>query len=544
VQLKFLQKSNAEQMEKLFKLWRSEPLAIHYYLTKFIFPAYMLSQKVKLSASGQAVGGDMLVGRRVGFSGTPSDLLPKELGRCDYATGDDGKMLTTILDPGVATHELLPDSWSVQTVLERIAASASPRYHALIDTGALITGYSNQEVAAFLLANGLEWCDGVVFLDDNDEKQVLVRATGRAVSADQCGVPLDRRFAFYDQIHTTGMDIKHVVNAVAVITLGKDMVFRDYVQGAYRMRGIGAGQRIHLYVIPEVHDLVLRELRAAGGPCLEMVAACARAGGGGGGRMLEAVVSWLVINSMRAEQMQWSMLCIQNVANIYRKNAFARILACAGTIGDKDGPAAAADTAAAAAAAEPGGRLGRAADAAVMALPLWRSLKLFDEHIDFSLEASVPDPIPFEAKLREMLTAHDEFILTPAQHEAGHSLMSEVAAFALVSESGNLDTEQEREQEQEQEKEVKSRRDQQVEVEKFVEREYRCAPPAPCRAAFMLDSPYSPLPPIPILFRVQCTPDLRAWWVAPWWRVCLGGLSGGVGWVSAVGTRSGRSRGP
>lgn len=39
-----------------------------------------------------------------------------------------------------------------------------------------------------------------------------------------------RRFAFYDQIHTTGMDIKHIVNAVAVITLGKDMVFRDYVQ--------------------------------------------------------------------------------------------------------------------------------------------------------------------------------------------------------------------------------------------------------------------------------------------------------------------------
>ena len=66
-------------------------------------------------------------------------------------------MLTTILDPNVATHELLPDNWSVQTVLERIASSSSPRYHALIDTGALITGYSNQEVAEFLLDKGLEW---------------------------------------------------------------------------------------------------------------------------------------------------------------------------------------------------------------------------------------------------------------------------------------------------------------------------------------------------------------------------------------------------
>ncbi len=449
VQLKFLLKSNADQMEKLFQLWRSEPLAIHHYLSKFIFPSYMLAQKIKLSASGQSVGGDMLVGRRVGFSGTPSDLLPKELGRCDYATGDDGKMLVTILDPAVASHELLPDSWTVSLVLARIASSTSPRYHALIDTGALITGYSNHEVAACLLAAGLPWCDGVVFLDEDDEKRVLVRSTGRAVPADQCGVPLDRRFAFYDQIHTTGMDIKHVVNATAVITLGKDMVFRDYVQGAYRMRGIGAGQRIHLYVIPEVHDLVFRELRAAGD------------NGAGAAGMLEAVVAWLVINSMRTEQTQWSMLCIQNVANIYRKNAFARLAASAGSFATRiTDPPAAAD--------------GGARD--VMGLPLRRSLKVFDESIDFSLEASVPDPVPFEAKLREMLASHDEFILTPEQHAVGHGILCEVAAFSMVSEAGSLETEQEREQEQEQEKEVTARREQQVEVEKFVEREYRCRP--------------------------------------------------------------------
>ena len=85
----------------------------------------------------------------------------------------------------------------------------------------------------------MEGFDGVVFLDDEDKKKVLVRATGRIVNQDQCGIPLTRRFAFYDQIHTTGMDIKHRVNARAAVTLGKDMVFRDYVQGAYRMRGIG-----------------------------------------------------------------------------------------------------------------------------------------------------------------------------------------------------------------------------------------------------------------------------------------------------------------
>jgi hypothetical protein len=52
------------------------------------------------------------------------------------------------------------------------------------------------------------------------------------------------------------MDVKQLLNARAVLTLGKDMTFREYAQGAFRMRGIGAGQTIHLYMIPEVKALV------------------------------------------------------------------------------------------------------------------------------------------------------------------------------------------------------------------------------------------------------------------------------------------------
>lgn len=53
------------------------------------------------------------------------------------------------------------------------------------------------------------------------------------------------------------------------------------------------------------------------------------------------------------------------------------------------------------------------------------------------------------------------------------SIMVVVGQFAMLESSANrLDTEQEREQEQEQEKEVEARRDKQIEVEKFVDREY------------------------------------------------------------------------
>mmetsp|Transcript_2417 Transcript_2417/g.3236 ORF Transcript_2417/g.3236 Transcript_2417/m.3236 type:complete len:3692 (+) Transcript_2417:353-11428(+) len=481
VQLKFLQKSNAEQMSKLSNLWILEPLVLHYYLNKFIFPEHMRTQRQKLSASGQSVGGDMLVRRRVGFSGTPSDLLPREMGACEYETGDDGKMLTTVLDPAVMSYEQLGIGWSVEKLLERIA-TAEPRFHSLIDTGALITGYSNEQVASELLKRGLTWCDGVVFLDGQDKQQVLVRATGRVTSADQCGVPLERRFAFYDQIHTTGMDVKHVVNATAVITLGKDMVFRDYVQGAYRMRGIGQGQKIHVFVIPEVQELMQRERAAAlkkpldedgeGPPHTPEDELALTVGSTmtssneedsttvtSTPEMLKQIVAWLVVNSMCSEQTQWSMLCIQNVSNIYRKTAFDVMMNGSKRLTEMSN---AMDVALDSNSPDPR-----------MQLTPRISLGVFEEEIDFSLDAAVPDPLPFEAKLRALLEDHDTFIIGNEAHAVGADVLCEVGKFSILDGSENkLETEQEREQEQEQQKEVKARRDQQVEIEKFVDREY------------------------------------------------------------------------
>ncbi len=197
-----------------------------------------------LTSSSCLPSGDILFGRRLGFSGTPSDLLPLELGSCNYERGSDGKVIHVLTSPRVVTHSI-QSNWSVQGLLRSIAR-ADPPFHVLIDTGALITGMSNEEVAAFLLAHGLSHMLGVVFLDQNDQQQILLRSGGPPVSLSQCGIDPSQRFTFYDQIHTTGIDIKHAPNACAVLTLGKDMTFRDYAQGAYRMRGIGVGQTIHL----------------------------------------------------------------------------------------------------------------------------------------------------------------------------------------------------------------------------------------------------------------------------------------------------------
>jgi hypothetical protein len=70
IPLRLLKRSNEDQMKKLYGFLSNHPDTIHFYLENFIFPAYMDSKILKLSAAGQELGGEMLFKRRIGFSGS------------------------------------------------------------------------------------------------------------------------------------------------------------------------------------------------------------------------------------------------------------------------------------------------------------------------------------------------------------------------------------------------------------------------------------------------------------------------------------------
>ncbi|TPP41495.1 hypothetical protein CGC20_3525 [Leishmania donovani] len=310
VPLSQLQVTDKAQMQSLYHLLHGVPEVIHYYLCSTIFPRTMNFQRLKISACGHELGSSMLFTKRIGFSGTPSNILPLDLGECFYEPGSDGRVLSVLTNPEVVHAEVLPDSWTPLRLLDRIAA-AQPPYSALIDAGALITNMDNEEVARYLLARlPAALFDGVVFLDRRDRQMILQRDNGLVIPVSQCGVPLARRFTFFDQVHTTGTDVKQSSTAVAVITFGKDLVLRDYAQGAYRMRGIGKGQRLCLYLIPEV---VSRIQEALGSRYRT-------------GDMLKDVPAWLLLNSMKVESLQFFKLSLQELANVWRKKAVAHLL--------------------------------------------------------------------------------------------------------------------------------------------------------------------------------------------------------------------------
>ena len=82
--LEVLDAGDAEQMDVVYPLLRASPHAIVFYLHEHVFPHTLKYAPFQLSASGQELGGDVLFPVRIGFSGTPSDLLPREFGQCQY----------------------------------------------------------------------------------------------------------------------------------------------------------------------------------------------------------------------------------------------------------------------------------------------------------------------------------------------------------------------------------------------------------------------------------------------------------------------------
>jgi hypothetical protein len=100
---------------------------------------------------------------RIGFSGTPNDLLPVAVRPCHFEPGSEGKILKTLTSTSVVTVERMP-TWTVEGLLTWVA-NATPPFHALIDVGALVTGFSNEQAARFLLKAGLPGKEAVVFLD-------------------------------------------------------------------------------------------------------------------------------------------------------------------------------------------------------------------------------------------------------------------------------------------------------------------------------------------------------------------------------------------
>ncbi len=376
VPLSMLQLVDGAQLELLHEHFRLLPPVIYFALQNLVFPEALFYYAQNLSASGQELGGDILFGLRLGFSGTPSNLLPLELGECVYEACTDAKVLAELTSSLTVSYSIA-SSWTVKGFLTQLArCQGHERTHALIDSGALIQGMNNFDVARFLLDQGLTEFDGVVYLDECDNQRILLRTSPEPCLLAQCGVAPERRFTFYDHIHTTGTNVSQMETACATMTIGKDMTFRDLSQGAFRMRGLGRGQRVHLTIIPEVASLIAEEL-----------------GGLATGRMLVDIAAWLTINSLRSAQLQAAQLHLHNLHNVWRKHALTSLLECIHYEDEKKRSF------------PPG-------------IDWQMCMEVFRSPVSFAIAETVPSPTVFCDVIDDLVLAHQAFIVHESQYTA------------------------------------------------------------------------------------------------------------------------------
>merc|ERR1712166_1607709 len=119
--LELLQVDDPIQLKNVNRLLSHVPETVLFYLDKLVFPSVMEHRTTKLQASGVDLGSDMIFGTRLGFSGTPSDLLPRELRPCHYEQGSEAEIIRVLTSTKHVEFELIEIGWSVNSLLKNIA---------------------------------------------------------------------------------------------------------------------------------------------------------------------------------------------------------------------------------------------------------------------------------------------------------------------------------------------------------------------------------------------------------------------------------------
>jgi hypothetical protein len=221
--------------------------------------------------------------RAVGFSGTNDNhlILPLQiLQYLPWNTEDEtwkqllstnGRMLDIMLQQTRKVEQVQDEngnnSLAILAYVQSLFASQHP-VHALIDSGALLAGYTNSEVANLLLGFLPDDLLGVVFFNNNSQSQtkewVLLERSGRCLPKEQSPINEKDAFALFDEPRCRGSDLKLRPDAVAVLTLGRGMCKDKFMQGAGRMRKLHEDQSLIIVANSEVHKEV-QSIAAKGG---------------------------------------------------------------------------------------------------------------------------------------------------------------------------------------------------------------------------------------------------------------------------------------
>jgi hypothetical protein len=131
----------------------------------------------------------------------------------------------------------------------------------VIDLGGVFRGIPNIEVAkVFKQILGKENKKGIVYLNEKDQVMVLMPQNDQPILLKESGLGKRELLAYWDQQHTTGIDITVSPTMKATLTVSVHTMMRDLLQAVWRLRGLGKGQKIEFAILPEDKEMIVEIL--------------------------------------------------------------------------------------------------------------------------------------------------------------------------------------------------------------------------------------------------------------------------------------------
>lgn len=220
---------------------------------------------------------------------------------------------------------------------------------------------------------------------------------------------------------------------------------RDLAQGAFRMRGIGKGQTIHMFVPSEIKKLIIKTLPSPS-------------------ERLEVNVSaWLQLQELKAEQLQFLQLCSQDLQSVWRKPALHTLFMSSGVEGIETEGVKMDDSS--------NQGLGRGMLRLQQDCTLRVCVDALCEGVDLDIPSIVPSLEPYSVVLQQEVDGRKSLVHTKHQQQVVALVMEKTretssnrAAAGAAQILKGLDSEMTREKEREQEQQKQKQQQKQQET--------------------------------------------------------------------------------
>ena len=215
-----------------------------------------------------ASGWDLAAGCLRGFSGTADNRQVLPLGVCQYEPESlkhtDGYALRCLLDPDMSGPAPVVglEATAAQAILRELLLSSASRWpvSVLIDSGAFLTGLSNRAVAEACLGIQELAFRAVIYFGEDGKIWVLDRQGRQFLLAKSPLQPADQGvFTYLDDQHTLGTDLRFRREAVGAVTVSRKMTKDRLMQATMRMRSLGKGQTVVLFLNGEARRQVAQD---------------------------------------------------------------------------------------------------------------------------------------------------------------------------------------------------------------------------------------------------------------------------------------------